>query len=125
MGCAGPIETEIWTRGLATAEGNVKGGGSVWDAPLQRAAAAAVKLTSRPSFYLPASAVGEKVWKVGQAPPPAERARYLVFQQPINPTRCHARAAFMLQSRIEQEPCTCLPAFVQQYVVSLVASCRC
>ena len=62
--CAGPIETEIWARGVATAEGNLKGDGSVWDGLLQRAAAAAAKQISAPSFYLPASAVGERVWKV-------------------------------------------------------------
>ncbi len=60
---AGPIETEIWGDIVENSEGigNTK---SPFNTFLERAHALTQTDSKKPGWFLPAAAVGEKVWKV-------------------------------------------------------------
>ena len=64
--CAGPIETDIWGKTVDAPReaATQKPAGSMYDGYLERAQAMSRREITKPGFFLPASSIGEKVWRV-------------------------------------------------------------
>ena len=62
----GPIETGIWGKSIDKPGGAAtpRVVSSLYDSYLERALAMSRREITKPGFFLPASRVGEKVWKV-------------------------------------------------------------